>query len=70
MVAEPEDGALVGRPGRPRAFCLVGAAEKVAARLRKTFKAGASGAFLQHVGSYDPPHDLIEAVGSDALPWL
>lgn len=53
-----------------RAFCLVGTAEEVAARLRETFAAGASGVFLQHVGSYDPPHDLIEAVGGDVLPRL
>lgn len=53
-----------------RAFCLVGTAEEVATRLRETFEAGASGVFLQHVGSYDPPHDLIEAVGGDVLPRL
>lgn len=53
-----------------RAFCLVGTADEVAKRLRETFEAGASGVFLQHVGSYDPPHDLIEAVGGDVLPRL
>ncbi|MFC4052762.1 LLM class flavin-dependent oxidoreductase [Actinomadura syzygii] len=52
------------------AFCLIGTADEIAARLRETFAAGASGVFLQHVGSYDPPHDLIEAVGGDVLPSL
>jgi 5,10-methylenetetrahydromethanopterin reductase len=53
-----------------RAFCLIGTADEIAARLRETFAAGASGVFLQHVGSYEPPHDLIEAVGGDVLPRL
>jgi 5,10-methylenetetrahydromethanopterin reductase len=26
--------------------------------------------FLQHVGSYDPPTELIEAVGTSVLPAL
>ena len=53
-----------------RAFCLIGTADEIAGRLRETFEAGASGVFLQHVGSYDPPTDLIEAVGGDVLPRL
>lgn len=53
-----------------RAFCLIGTGDEIAKRLRETFEAGASGVFLQHVGSYDPPNDLIEAVGADVLPRL
>lgn len=52
------------------AFCLIGTADRIAARLQETFDAGASSVFLQHVGSYDPPLDLIEAIGGDVLPRL
>ncbi|MFD4501449.1 LLM class flavin-dependent oxidoreductase [Streptomyces sp. NPDC058457] len=51
-------------------FCLIGTADEIAARLRALRASGVSGVFLQHVGSYDPPTDLIEAVGSAVLPQL
>ena len=51
-------------------ICLIGTADRIAARLEETFDAGASSVFLQHVGSYDPPLDLIEAIGGDVLPRL
>ncbi|WP_217548173.1 LLM class flavin-dependent oxidoreductase [Streptomyces sp. GbtcB6] len=51
-------------------FCLFGTADEIAARLRALPASGVTGVFLQHVGSYDPPTDLIEAVGSAVLPRL
>ncbi|MCL3999009.1 hypothetical protein [Streptomyces lavenduligriseus] len=38
--------------------------------LRAPHASDVSGVLLQHVGSYDPPTDLIEAVGSSVLPAL
>ncbi|MEU6197122.1 LLM class flavin-dependent oxidoreductase [Streptomyces sp. NPDC047061] len=51
-------------------FCLFGTADEIAARLRALEAGGVAGVFLQHVGSYDPPTDLIEAVGSAVLPRI
>ncbi|MER7179193.1 LLM class flavin-dependent oxidoreductase [Streptomyces hyaluromycini] len=51
-------------------FCLFGTADEIAARLRALPASGVTGVFLQHVGSYDPPADLIEAVGGAVLPRL
>ncbi|MEU6676732.1 LLM class flavin-dependent oxidoreductase [Streptomyces sp. NPDC046925] len=51
-------------------FCLFGTADEIARRLRALHADGVSGVFLQHVGSYDPPTDLIEAVGASVLPAL
>ncbi|MER7794813.1 LLM class flavin-dependent oxidoreductase [Streptomyces sp. NPDC097640] len=51
-------------------FCLFGTAERIAERLSALHASGVTGVFLQHVGSYDPPAELIEAVGSAVLPAL
>ncbi|GGZ64107.1 LLM class flavin-dependent oxidoreductase [Streptomyces bluensis] len=51
-------------------FCLFGTAEHITERLRALHTTGVTGVFLQHVGSYDPPTDLIEAVGTLVLPAL
>ncbi|WP_405634609.1 LLM class flavin-dependent oxidoreductase [Streptomyces sp. NBC_00056] len=51
-------------------FCLFGTAEQIAERLRALRATGVSGVFLQHVGSYDLPDELIEAVGASVLPAL
>ncbi|MFD6288336.1 LLM class flavin-dependent oxidoreductase [Streptomyces sp. NPDC060205] len=51
-------------------FCLFGTADEIARRLRALHADGVRGVFLQHVGSYDPPLDLIEAVGASVLPAL
>ncbi|MFF7467709.1 LLM class flavin-dependent oxidoreductase [Streptomyces sp. NPDC008092] len=51
-------------------FCLFGTADEIAARLRALAAGGVDGVFLQHVGSYDPPTELIEAVGSAVLPRI
>lgn len=53
-----------------RAFCLFGTPEEVRTRLRELGAAGVDGVYLQHVGSYDLPEDLIETVGRDVLPAL
>lgn len=53
-----------------REFCLFGTADEITARLRTLPATGVSGVFLQHVGSYDPPTSLIEAVGGLVLPQL
>ena len=51
-------------------FCLFGTADDIARRLRALHADGVRGVFLQHVGSYDPPTDLIESVGASVLPAL
>ncbi|MFE2937982.1 LLM class flavin-dependent oxidoreductase [Streptomyces sp. NPDC059255] len=51
-------------------FCLVGTAEEIARKLRALHADGVTGVFLQHVGSYDLPTELIESVGSGVLPAL
>lgn len=51
-------------------FCLFGTAEQITERLRALHSTGVTGVFLQHVGSYDPPTGLVEAVGTSVLPAL
>ncbi|MET7999404.1 LLM class flavin-dependent oxidoreductase [Nonomuraea glycinis] len=51
-----------------QAFCLFGTAKEIAERLKVAYEAGATSVFLQHVGSYRPPHELIEVVGEEVLP--
>ncbi|MFE4724091.1 LLM class flavin-dependent oxidoreductase, partial [Streptomyces sp. NPDC056728] len=51
-------------------FCVFGTADEIAWRLRILHADGVSGVFLQHVGSYEPPTELIEAVGASVLPAL
>jgi 5,10-methylenetetrahydromethanopterin reductase len=53
-----------------RTFCLFGTAEEIAVRLRELGAAGVGGVYLQHVGSYDLPEELIESVGRTVLPRL
>ena len=53
-----------------RTFCLFGTAKEIAARLRQLGEAGVHRVYLQHVGSYDMPHELIETVGRSVLPGL
>jgi 5,10-methylenetetrahydromethanopterin reductase len=52
------------------AFCLFGTPDEMAERLRSTQALGATGVFLQHVGSWDLPSSLVEAVGTEVLPAL
>ncbi|MFD3588109.1 LLM class flavin-dependent oxidoreductase [Streptomyces sp. NPDC058683] len=51
-------------------FCLFGTAAQITERLRTLRAAGVTDVFLQHVGSYDAPTELIETVGSSVLPAL
>ncbi|MCR1784400.1 LLM class flavin-dependent oxidoreductase [Nocardioides carbamazepini] len=48
-------------------FCLFGTAPEIAAKLDLVEKAGATSVFIQHVGSYDLPRDLVEEVGAEVL---
>ena len=49
-------------------FCLFGTPAHILDRLAEVRSAGATGVFLQHVGSYMLPDELIEAVGAHVLP--
>jgi 5,10-methylenetetrahydromethanopterin reductase len=60
--------ASIAQNGGAPFLALAGIDVQVPAMVLHT--TGVSGVFLQHVGSYDPPTDLIEAVGSDVLPRL
>ena len=51
-------------------FCLVGTADAIADRLRSLHAAGVDEILLQHVGSYEPPTELIETFGASVLPAL
>ncbi|GAA2308679.1 hypothetical protein [Streptomyces violaceusniger] len=51
----------------PRNLRLAG---EIAERLAALHADGVTDVFLQHVGSYDPPTELIESVGSAVLPVL
>ncbi|MFC9223825.1 LLM class flavin-dependent oxidoreductase [Streptomyces hygroscopicus] len=51
-------------------FCLFGTAQEITERLKALHTDGVTNVFLQHVGSYDPPTELIEGIGSDVLPTL
>jgi 5,10-methylenetetrahydromethanopterin reductase len=53
-----------------RKFCLFGTAEEIVNRLREVRKAGADAVFLQHVGSYDLPRELLTDVATRVLPAL
>ncbi|ROO87104.1 methylenetetrahydromethanopterin reductase [Actinocorallia herbida] len=53
-----------------RSFCLFGTPKEITARLTELGEAGIAGVYLQHVGSYDLPYELIEAVGTTVLPGL
>lgn len=53
-----------------RMFGLFGTAEEIVERIRATQALGVTGIFLQHVGSWDLPETLVEAVGSSVLPRL
>ena len=52
------------------AFCLFGTASEITSRLAVLSELGVSEVFLQHVGSYDLPNDLLEGFGARVLPTL
>lgn len=53
-----------------REFCLFGTAAEIAERLRAVRAVGATAVFLQHVGSYTLPEELMERVACAVLPLL
>lgn len=53
-----------------RSFALFGTAEEIVAKVRDAQEHGATSIFLQHVGSYDLPHRLRDAVATEVLPLL
>ena len=53
-----------------REFCLFGTPAEIVDQLGTARAAGATGVFLQHVGSYTVPHELIEVAGTELLPAL
>ncbi|MER5753683.1 LLM class flavin-dependent oxidoreductase [Streptomyces sp. NPDC002088] len=53
-----------------RGFCLYGTAADIVARLAEVRAAGADAVFLQHVGSYDLPEQLMADVSGQVLPLL
>lgn len=53
-----------------RSFALFGTPEEIVGRMREAQALGATSVFLQHVGSYDLPHRLRDAVSHDVLPLL
>jgi 5,10-methylenetetrahydromethanopterin reductase len=48
-------------------FCLFGSAESILAKIGQAESAGATSIFLQHVGSYDLPRDLMEGIGEQVI---
>lgn len=51
-------------------FCLFGTAEQIVDRIRSIAELGVTSVFLQHVGSWDLPTELVESIGSDVIPRL
>lgn len=51
-------------------FCLFGTPEEIVDRLAVVAGLGVQAVFLQHVGSWDLPHQLMEAVGEQVIPLL
>jgi 5,10-methylenetetrahydromethanopterin reductase len=49
-------------------FCLFGTSEEIVDRIERTAQLGATGVFLQHVGSYDLPERLMADVAEHVLP--
>lgn len=50
-------------------FCLFGTAERIAERMLRAWRCGASSIYLQHVGSYDLPRQLAADVAA-VLPLV
>lgn len=53
-----------------RTFCLFGTPAEIVDRLVTVHEAGADAVFLQHVGSYHLPDELIDDVSGKVLPRL
>lgn len=53
-----------------RGFCLFGTPDDIVGRLAVVRDLGVQAVFLQHVGSWDLPHQLMETVGERVIPLL
>jgi 5,10-methylenetetrahydromethanopterin reductase len=53
-----------------REFCLFGTADEIVERLAAVQAVGATSVFLQHVGSYSLPEELMERFAGEVLPRL
>ncbi|MFW3171609.1 LLM class flavin-dependent oxidoreductase [Geodermatophilus sp. CPCC 206100] len=53
-----------------RQFCLYGTPEEIAARLAAVAQVGATAVFLQHVGSYTLPDELLSTFAREVSPRL
>ena len=52
------------------AFCLFGTVDHIVERIRRVAGTGATTMLVQHVGSYELPHHLIDAIGGGVIPRL
>jgi 5,10-methylenetetrahydromethanopterin reductase len=50
-----------------QAFCLFGTPEEISRRIGEVTAAGATSIFLQHVGSYELPYELMESFADTVL---
>lgn len=53
-----------------RNFCLFGSPDEIVSRIKETQALGVTSIFLQHVGSWDLPEQLVDAVGRDVIPRM
>lgn len=53
-----------------RTFCLFGTSDQIVDRIRALSDHGVTSIFLQHVGSWDLPGDLVQSVGHSIIPRL
>lgn len=53
-----------------QAFCLFGTADHIVRRIDELAHLGITSVFLQHVGSWDLPTELVESFGSDVIPRI
>lgn len=53
-----------------QAFCLFGTADQIVDRIAAVADLGVTSIFLQHVGSWDLPAELVASVGRDVIPRL
>lgn len=53
-----------------QAFCLFGTPDQIVRRITALSDLGVTSVFLQHVGSWDLPTELVESIGSDVIPRI
>lgn len=53
-----------------RSFCLFGTADQIVDRIRALSDLGVTSVFLQHVGSWDLPEELVDTVGAHVIPRI